>query len=74
MGALHHPGAERLENRILGAHDKSIALESKLFEELRQYVAAQLPRVQTSAKAVAVLDVPVFLCGGVGEKTTTPGL
>ena len=46
-----------LENRILGAHDKSIALESKLFEELRQYVAAQLPRVQTSAKAVAVLDV-----------------
>ena len=46
-----------LENRILGAHDKSIALESKLFEELRQYVAAQLSRVQTSAKAVAVLDV-----------------
>ena len=46
-----------LENRILGAHDKSIALESKLFEEVRQHVAAQLSRVQTSAKAVAVLDV-----------------
>ena len=46
-----------LENRILGAHDKSIALESKLFEEVRQHVAAQLSRVQTSAKPVAVLDV-----------------
>ena len=46
-----------LENHILGAHDKSIALESKLFEEVRQHVAAQLSRVQTSAKAVAVLDV-----------------
>ena len=46
-----------LENRILGAHDKSIALESKLFEEVRRFVADQLPRVQSSAKAVAALDV-----------------
>ena len=46
-----------LENRILGAHDKSIAMESKLFEEIRQHVAQQLSRVQASAKAVAVLDV-----------------
>ena len=36
-----------LENRILGAHDKSIALESKLFEEVRRFVADQLPRVQS---------------------------
>lgn len=48
---------KELENRILGAHDKSIAMESKLFEEVRQRVAAQLSRVQTSAKAVAALDV-----------------
>ena len=46
-----------LENRILGAHDRSIAMESKLFEEIRQHVAQQLSRVQASAKAVAVLDV-----------------
>ncbi len=46
-----------LENRILGAHDKSVALESKLFEEIRQHVAGQLSRVQSSAKAVAALDV-----------------
>ena len=46
-----------LENRILGAHDKSILLETKLFEQVRDRVAQQLPRVQASAKAVAALDV-----------------
>ncbi len=46
-----------LENRILGAHDRSVSLESKLFEEIRQFVAEQLPRVQSSARAVAALDV-----------------
>ncbi len=46
-----------LENRILGAHDKSIALEGRLFEEVRQQVASQLSRVQATAKAVAALDV-----------------
>ncbi len=46
-----------LENRILGAHDKSISIESKLFEEIRTHVAEQLSRVQAAAKAVAALDV-----------------
>lgn len=46
-----------LENRILGAHDKSVSLESRLFEEIRRHIAEQLPRVQASAKAVAALDV-----------------
>lgn len=46
-----------LENRILGAHDRSISLESRLFDEIRKTVADQLPRVQSSARAVAALDV-----------------
>ena len=46
-----------LENRILGAHDKSILLETRLFEQVRTRIAEQLPRVQASAKAVAALDV-----------------
>ena len=46
-----------LENRILGAHDKSILLETRLFEQVRARIAEQLPRVQASAKAVAALDV-----------------
>lgn len=48
---------KELENRILGAHDKSIAMESKLFEDVRRTVADQLTRVQETAKAVAQLDV-----------------
>ncbi len=46
-----------LENRILGAHDRSVVIESRLFEQVRQKVAQQLSRVQTTAHAVAVLDV-----------------
>lgn len=48
---------KNLENRILGAHDKSILIESQLFEEIRKTVADQLIRIQTTAKAIAELDV-----------------
>ncbi len=48
---------KELENRILSAHDRSISLEGRLFDEVRKTVAAQLSRVQASAKAVAALDV-----------------
>ena len=48
---------KELENRILGAHDRSIALEGKLFEEVRRTIAEQLTRVQETAKAIAELDV-----------------
>lgn len=46
-----------LESRILGAHDKSIAIEGQLFDEVRKTVAAELTRVQETAKALAELDV-----------------
>jgi len=46
-----------LENRILGANDRAVALEGKLFEEIREHVSAQLSRVQNTAKAIARLDV-----------------
>lgn len=46
-----------LENRILGAHDRSVSLESRLFDETRRHVAEQLSRVQNAARAVAALDV-----------------
>lgn len=48
---------KNLENRILGAHDKSIVIESQLFEDIRKRVAAELLRIQTAAKAIAELDV-----------------
>ena len=46
-----------LENRILGASEKSIAMESKLFEDVRHKIADQLTRIQETAKAIAQLDV-----------------
>lgn len=51
------PELKELEGKILGAHDKAVSLEYQLFDEVRERVAAQLPRVQKTAQAVARLDV-----------------
>ena len=53
------PELKELENRILGASDRSVQLEGKLFEEVRKKVAAEMGRVQDTARAVAMLDVLV---------------
>lgn len=46
-----------IEGRILGAKEKSVALEYKLYEEVREFVANNLNRVQTTAENIAKLDV-----------------
>lgn len=51
------PELKALENRILGAKDKSVAMESVLFEEIRKTIGEALVRVQRTAKAIAKLDV-----------------
>ena len=48
---------KELENTILTAKDRVIALEYQLFCELRDFVAAQSARVQQTAQAVAAVDV-----------------
>ncbi|MBQ9860373.1 MAG: DNA mismatch repair protein MutS [Clostridia bacterium] len=48
---------KELEAKVLGARDRSVALEYQLFTALREVVAQQLVRVQTTAEAVARLDV-----------------
>lgn len=48
---------KRLESRVLGARERLDALEYKLFDELRRRVAAELPRVQKTAQAIAKIDV-----------------
>jgi DNA mismatch repair protein MutS len=45
------------ENRILGAHDRAVALEFELFTELRAAAAAEAAAIQRSAAALAALDV-----------------
>lgn len=51
------PDLKQLEGRILGAHEKSVQLETQLFEQVRAETASHLERVQATASAVAQLDV-----------------
>ena len=48
---------KELEARVLGARDRSVALEYQLFCDIRNKIAEQLDRIQRTAEAVARLDV-----------------
>ena len=48
---------KELEARVLGARDRVVELEYQVFCEVRSQVAAQLHRIQSTAKAIATLDV-----------------
>ena len=51
------PKLKELEDMILGAEDKLFSLEYDLFCQVREELAAQIPRIQETAKAIAQLDV-----------------
>ncbi len=51
------PELKELEDTILGAEDRLFALEYELFTEVRGRVAAEVTRIQRTAKAIAVIDV-----------------
>ena len=51
------PELKELEDTILGAEDKLCALEYELYCEVRNTIAAEMTRIQRTAKAVAKLDV-----------------
>ena len=51
------PELKELEDTILGAEEKLTALEYELFTEIRDKIAAEVLRIQRTAKAVARLDV-----------------
>ena len=51
------PEHKELEEKVLGAHDKILAIEAKLFENVRAQISAQVERVQATANAVAAIDV-----------------
>ena len=48
---------KELESKILGAHERLISLERRLFDELLESIGAQLDRIQRTANAIAQLDV-----------------
>lgn len=48
---------KELEDIIMGAEDKLVSLEYELFCQVREQIAAQVLRIQRTAKAVAGVDV-----------------
>ena len=51
------PRLKELVDTILGAEDKLYALEYQLYCEIRDKIGAEIPRIQSTAKAVAQIDV-----------------
>ncbi len=51
------PELKELEDIILGAEDRLVALEYELYRKLRERIAGEILRIQKTARAVARLDV-----------------
>ena len=51
------PELKEWEEKVLGAEEKILALETRLFEQVRQTAAELVPRVQALTTHVAALDV-----------------
>jgi len=48
---------KKIENEILGANDKIIALEAELFAEVIEFIKARLEAAQKTAEAISITDV-----------------
>jgi len=55
------PDLKEHEVEVLSAEEKARALEARLFEEVRERIAGQTDRLQTTAAALAQIDVLVSL-------------
>ena len=51
------PALKEYEEKVLGADERILERELEIFEELRTRVAAEAPRIQDTARALATLDV-----------------
>ena len=47
---------KKVEGEILGAHDKILALEQAVFNEVRGFIATKLTAIQETAEAVSMVD------------------
>ena len=50
------PQLKEWEEKVLGAEEKIIALETELFQEIRAQVRAETQKLQSTARALATLD------------------
>ena len=51
------PALKEYEEKVLGADERIVTREIEIFERLRASIAAEAPRIQESARALATLDV-----------------
>lgn len=51
------PELKQIEDTVLGAEEKVVQLEYHIFCEVREKIAAQIDRIQKSAKVVSIVDV-----------------
>src|SRR3954471_10969532 len=51
------PALKEYEEKVLGADERIVERELELFDHLRRSVAAEAPRIQAAARALASLDV-----------------
>ena len=51
------PALKEYEEKVLGADERILERELEIFETLRTAVAAEAPRIQSCARAIATLDV-----------------
>jgi DNA mismatch repair protein MutS len=51
------PELKEWEEKVLGAEEKIAALESRIFSELREAAAREVPRIQAVAERIATVDV-----------------
>ena len=51
------PALKEYEDKIVGADERIVERELEIFEKLRSAVAAEAPRIQSVARALAALDV-----------------
>jgi DNA mismatch repair protein MutS len=51
------PALKEYEEKVLGADERIVERELEIFETLRATVAAEAPRIQATARALATLDV-----------------
>ncbi len=67
------PELKEYENTILGAEDRLVQLEYRLFGEIREKLAGEIYRIQRTAMAVAEADALYSLAeAAVGRKYTKP--
>ena len=55
--ASSRPALKEYEEKVLGADERILERELEIFEALRTQVAAEAPRIQDTARALAALDV-----------------